>query len=280
MEQPSDKTLYLFRPQFGNEADIARLNMQHQVYSEVAQLFSPHFQPQGDETLLDIGCGPGGWVIDTAFKYPHTQIVGLDIDESAIRYATTRAKTQHTENVSFEVHDVTTGLPFQDESVDYVNISLANSFLLRDHWSRLLVECQRVLRPGGWLRSTEWLVTQTSSLAIFKTTQLFNKAIAQDGRRYVELAPFLEVLLKQAGFVTTPLNIHKIDFSENAPAHHVTAEMYYVAACLSLPFMLRYNDNITEEEAKELVEATQRDMMLPNFYGFCFLADLAAQKPI
>src|SRR5579884_969432 len=265
---------YIFRPEFGNEADIARLIGQYKAYTQVVQLFSPHCQLKGAETVLDIGCGPGCWAIDVAFQYPAMSVIGLDVDESAVRYAMTHATSSGHENVTFEVYDVTTGLPFSDASVDYIHLSLANSFLLKSQWPPLLAECYRVLKPGGWLRSVEWLCTQTSSFAIFRMTQLFNLALAQDGRRYVELAPHLESLLKNAGLVPAPLIVHVVNFSENTPAHRTIAESYYVSALLSSPFIFK-RGVASEEEIKRLIDETQRDMMLPGFYGLTTLTDIA-----
>lgn len=269
---------YIFRPEFGNEADIARLINQHNAYVQVVELFPPHFQPAGDETVLDIGCGPGGWAIDVAFRYPDMSVIGLDIDESAVQYAMARARSSGYENATFEVHDVTTSLPFSDASVDYINICLANSFLLKEQWPRLLADCRRVLRPGGRLRSIEWLCSQTSSFALFRMIQLLNFALAKDGRRYAELAPFLESLMKDAGLLPAPLTVHLINFSEDAPAHKIIAESYYIANHLFSPFILKQGI-ASEEEVKQLIEEVQRDMMLPHFYGLTTLTDMLAQKP-
>jgi ubiquinone/menaquinone biosynthesis C-methylase UbiE len=269
---------YLYRPEFGNEADIARLINQYSATIPVVKLFHPVFEPQGTETMLDLGCGPGSWVLDIAFRYPDTSLIGLDIDESAVRYAMARATSSGYENATFEVHDATTTLPISDASVDYVHLSLANSFLLKDQWPLLLAECYRVLRPGGWLRSIEWLSNPSNSLALQRSTRLFHQALTREGKRYVELAPCLRSLLKQAGFAPTALTIHSVDYSEGEPAHKALAEDIYVSSYLARPFEIAYG-LATQEEVEEISEGIQRDMMLPNFCGLLLLSDIAAQKP-
>ncbi len=269
---------YLYRPEFGNEADIARLIEQHRVYVQVVKLFSDVFHPNGDETVLDIGCGPGSWALDVAFKYQDMSIIGLDIDESAVSYAMMRAMTEHLENVSFEVHDATQRLPFGDESVDYINVSLVNSFLLKEQWPRLFAECYRILRPGGWLRSIEWFLNQSNSPAMRRGTRLLNQALEKDGKRYLELAPVLRPLLNKAGFVATPLSVHAVDFSEDAAAHRPLCEDIYVGTHLALPFIVK-QDIASKEEVKQVIEEMQSDMMLPGFYGVILLTAIAAQKP-
>src|SRR5690349_18872644 len=48
---------------------------------------------QGEEALrgvrdvLDIGCGPGGWVQRVARDYPHMQVTGIDLSTTMIAYA-------------------------------------------------------------------------------------------------------------------------------------------------------------------------------------------------
>ncbi len=188
------------------------------------------------------------------------------------------AKVEHAENATFEEHDATTPLPFRDESVDYINLSLAQSFLLKEQWPRLLAECRRILRPGGWLRSVEWIALQTNSQAHRKLNRMFSLALEKEGRRYVELAPFLLPLLKDAGLAATPLTIQVSDFSEDAPAHTVLAEDSYVGAHILVSFLVKHGV-ASEEEAKQTIEEMQRDMMLPGYYALVLLSDISAQKP-
>lgn len=279
MEASEPEKTYLYRPGHGNETDIARLIEQHRAFVQVIKLFPATFQPRGDENVVDIGCGPGSWALDAAFEHPHLQIVGLDIDERAIAYAMARAKIVHAENVSFEVHDATVGpLPFGDESIDYITLSLANSFLLKEHWPLLLKECQRILRPGGWLRSVEWLVTQSSSLAMHRLLRTFSVALEKDGRRYIELAPHLPSLLQQAGLVPSPIAVYTVNFSEDTPAHKAIAEDYYIGAHLAMPFNIKQGV-ASREELLQIISDMQREMMLPHFYGFVFLNECVARKP-
>lgn len=269
---------YLYRPESGNEADIARLITQYRAMIPVVKLFHPAFEPQGTETMLDLGCGPGSWVLDVAFTYPDTSLIGLDKDESAVRYAMARATSSGYENATFEVHDATTTLPLSDASVDYVNLSLANSFLLKEQWPLLLAECARVLRPGGWLRSVEWLSNPSTSLALQRSTRLFHQALTQEGKRYIELAPCLRLLLNQAGFAPTALTIQSIDYSDGEPAHQAIAQDIYVSSYLARPFEIAFG-LASQEEVEEISEAIQREMKLPHFCGLLLLSDIAAQKP-
>lgn len=277
MNQYSEESPYIFRPRFGQEADIARLGEQYAMLAQVIPLFSPHFTPHGDETILDIGCGPGGWALDVAFAHPHMRVVGLDLDERVIQHATFQARAQQRDQVSFEVADATHALPFRDESVDYIHLSLANSFVLREQWPLLFAECHRILRPGGWLRSIEWLVTQTSSSAAFQVLHAFQRAFVADGRRYTEPAVVLGHLLREAGMTPEPLAVHVLNFSESTPAHFQSRDDFYVGMSLAQPFVLT-STHMERELFERLLEEAQRDMMLPHFFGAAFFAENTASR--
>jgi ubiquinone/menaquinone biosynthesis C-methylase UbiE len=270
---------YIFRPEDGLETDIARLIEQYKFLFPIFNLFNDkYFTPtRGDETLLDVGCGPGSWALDVAFKYQDVSIIGLDIDEKAIAYATARAKVEHAENVSFEAHDATKGLPFKDESVDYININLANSFLLKSDWPRLFKECYRILRPGGWLRSIEWMTHQTSSPAIIRARQIFVEALLHEQRRFPEVAPFVRHLLQDAGLIPTPIEVHVLDFSEDSPAHKTSGDDLIIGFHLAAPYFIKMNV-ISQEECASLINEIQKDLMLPGFYAISLFCDISAQK--
>lgn len=277
-QQPQDETTYYFRPTHGHEADIARLVEQHRAIAQVVKLFPKHFKLRGDETILDIGCGPGSWLINVGFKYQDVSCIGIDISKDAVNYAMLRAKMERIDNVTFEVADATQTLPFSDESVDYINIALANSFLLKEQWPLLFAECARILRSGGWVRSVETLATQTSSDSQRATTRAFERAIASSGRRYNgEITSYISPMMVQAGLVPTPLMTEVLDFSEDTPAHHNMSEDCYIAATLGIPFAVK-SGVISEEELRQHIAGMQRDMQLPHFYGLVFFSDISAQK--
>src|SRR5260370_21869077 len=99
--------------------------------------------------VLDIGCGPGGWVHTVAQTYPQTQATGIDVSTTMITYAQAIAHVMRLGNAHFCVMDATRPLDFPDASFDLVNARLVSGFLLSEQWPLLLAECTRMLRPGG-----------------------------------------------------------------------------------------------------------------------------------
>src|SRR6266700_5789107 len=72
-----------------------------------------------DANILDLACGPGGWVLNLAFEHPCMEVTGIDISEPMIRYAQAQADVLNRINAHFFVMDVTNPLPFPDASFDY-----------------------------------------------------------------------------------------------------------------------------------------------------------------
>src|SRR5260370_27946624 len=115
--------------------------------------------------ILDIACGPGGWVLDVALEYPAIEVMGIDISQQMIDYANTQAQAQGFNNASFSVMDVTRLLDFPDNSFDLVNARFLG-FLPKVAWPKLVQECLRITRPAGLIRRTrgEWAVPHSPGI--------------------------------------------------------------------------------------------------------------------
>jgi len=111
---------------------------------------------RADQSILEVACGSGGTAVRIAERFG-VSVVGIDINESAVLAATTRARacTVH-DRVEFRVADANDALAFPDESFDalFCNDSINH---LRDR-PRVLAEWHRVLRPGGRCLYTDPIV--------------------------------------------------------------------------------------------------------------------------
>jgi arsenite methyltransferase len=113
---------------------------------------------EGDETVLDMGCGRGAVLLATAKRLPNGKAVGVDLwhaDQTDNSPSATLANAQ-VEGVQdrIELHTADmTALPFDDNSFDVIVSSLA-IHNIPDHDGRrhALQEAMRVLKPGGRLR--------------------------------------------------------------------------------------------------------------------------------
>lgn len=112
---------------------------------------------QGDETLLDLGCGRGAVLLAAAKRLPRGRAIGVDLwraDQTENSQQATLANAA-LENVAdrIEVHTADmTALPLADDSVDVIVSSLAiHNIPTHAGRRQTLDQAVRVLRPGGRL---------------------------------------------------------------------------------------------------------------------------------
>lgn len=123
-------------------------------------------EPVRYRRVLDVGCGAGYRLIAAAQAYPEIQLLcGVDTKTCLIERARQQASEQQvTERVEFQVMDALHMLEFPFGYFDLVNIQTGGYFLRTWEWSKLLMECRRVTRPGGTIRVLEqdFIGTSTS----------------------------------------------------------------------------------------------------------------------
>ena len=115
------------------------------------------------DTVLDLGCGRGGYGMEVA-RRSGAGLIGVDFSAIAIAQARSRIAGFGLETrAEFRVGDLTaTGLP--DGSVQAVMCIDAIQFA--DPPSAALLECRRVLEPGGRLVVTWWEARDRDEQAI------------------------------------------------------------------------------------------------------------------
>ena len=111
---------------------------------------------QGDEKILDLGCGSGILLIEAAKRLPQGKAHGIDLwqtkDQSGNRMEKTLSKAEAegvTHRIEIETGDIRS-LPYPDGTFDAVVSSLV-IHNIRDEQGReqALKEMLRVLKPGG-----------------------------------------------------------------------------------------------------------------------------------
>ena len=101
-------------------------------------------EPQRNETMLDVACGPGMMVCAFA---PHVRhATGIDLTPAMLEQARVARQAQGLTNVSWDRGDVT-ALPYADGSFDIVTCRY--SFHHFPDPRAVLMEMRRVCAPGG-----------------------------------------------------------------------------------------------------------------------------------
>jgi cyclopropane fatty-acyl-phospholipid synthase-like methyltransferase len=128
---------------------------------------------QGDERLLDLGCGRGAVLIAAARRLPAGRAVGVDLwskDQSGNGPEATLANAAAagvSDRVEVRTADMT-ALPFADGSFDVVTSALAiHNIPALEGRMRAVDEAMRVLRPGGQLIVADiWAMARTYAARI------------------------------------------------------------------------------------------------------------------
>jgi ubiquinone/menaquinone biosynthesis C-methylase UbiE len=89
-------------------------------------------------------CGAGSWLFELGTEFPSANFIGIDfspIIPTAIK----------PHNVSFVQGDILDGLPFEDDTFDFVHQRILFAAFSLDKWQSVINDMVRVLKPGGYL---------------------------------------------------------------------------------------------------------------------------------
>jgi ubiquinone/menaquinone biosynthesis C-methylase UbiE len=269
-----------------SSAEMARLIDQHHFLTEnMGGLFPPGVNPARFKRVLDLACGPGGWVQDVAYQYPDMQVIGVDIGMSMIDYARAICHVRRLHNAAFDMMDIRKPLSFDDNSFDFVNVRFLVYVLSPADWPGLIAECKRILKPGGILRLTEADGSDmTSSAAYERLLELSMSAARKHGRAFFPYGRFLGTmfvtghLLQQAGFEHIQRQAHVMDWSANSEAHHAQYANVQTGLVLGKQFVTS-SGITTPVEFDELYNQAIMDMQSAGFIASLIYISAWGTKP-
>ncbi|CAH1764378.1 15150_t:CDS:10, partial [Entrophospora sp. SA101] len=100
----------------------------------------------GGASVIDIGCGPATWLMFMAEEFPKSSFVGIDI-----MIDLNDSKKELPENLAIIEHNIFDGLPFPDDTFDFVHQKSMLGSLTIDQWPFVIDELIRITKPGGWI---------------------------------------------------------------------------------------------------------------------------------
>jgi ubiquinone/menaquinone biosynthesis C-methylase UbiE len=258
--------------------EMARLMLQDRLINEmVGGLFPEREDIDGIDSILDIGCGPGGWALDVARSYPKKKVTGIDISDMMLTYANEQKKLHNLGNIYFEKMDVRQKLAFPNQSFDLINIRAATGYIARRTWPYLLKECGRITRPGGSLRVSEVdRIGLTNSIPFEKYAYYFTHLLSKLEYGFAVdtytfgMSPMLEKILQEVGYSDIHMKSYVLDFSYGTAFHPIQLQNIQISFQSLQPRLIEM-EIAAQEELERTYEAAIQDMKSETFCGICYL---------
>ncbi|CAG8685327.1 5036_t:CDS:2, partial [Ambispora gerdemannii] len=107
--------------------------------------------------VVDIGCGPGVWLLDMAKKYPKSHFVGID-------FSPIFPTDGLPENLEFVNCNFLDGSPFNDSYFEFTHQKFMIAAYTEEQWEeKAIPELLRITKPGGWIEIEEGDAAITSN---------------------------------------------------------------------------------------------------------------------
>ncbi|KAJ7574879.1 S-adenosyl-L-methionine-dependent methyltransferase [Mycena floridula] len=183
-----------------DEPERDRLIFQHNILKRLFDnkiLFAPVELGPNDK-VLDVGTGPGLWVLDFA------KLVDTSVSMFAIDIESRLFPKGHPSNIQFSLESIT-NLPAEwTETFTFVHQRLLMIALQIPQWPIALKEIYRVLKPGGWVQLAEaaaWMEGEYPGKPCMQKLIAMHRRLTTARNVYIECARGIPDMLAQAGFV-------------------------------------------------------------------------------
>jgi ubiquinone/menaquinone biosynthesis C-methylase UbiE len=231
-----------------NQDEMTRLQIQDKMLTTGMGGVLPELSdPNVLRRVLDVGCGTGGWLLETALTYPMIErLVGADISGKVLAYARKEAATQQLDHrVEFQTMDALRVLNFPSSSFDLVNQRLGASWLRTWEWPKILAEYRRVCRSSGIIRITEGnVVIENNSPALTKLNSIALEAVYRSGRLFEAesdgLTGRLVHLMTRHGIHDVQTRVYTLVYQAGTNAHQCFYEDMVRFYHVGLPFLQKW----------------------------------------
>lgn len=256
--------------------ELDRLILQdHMTTTVMGGVLPEQEDPSKLRNVLDIGCGPGGWLLEVAQAYPYIQkLYGIDVSNAMIQHARQQAeqynmKTGPKERVEFLAMDALLVLEFPHDFFDLVNFRFGISFMRQWDWPKMLNEMNRVVKTGGIVRIVdgETNVLYTESKALHSFFELVTCAQFRAGHLFKEepsgLIDELPDLLIRHGFQKVESRESIIEYRSGTELGDTWIKDVMYMFHVLRPFLHRYG--CEPEDCDEICKQAIQDMQQPGF---------------
>jgi ubiquinone/menaquinone biosynthesis C-methylase UbiE len=270
-EKLRERSSTYFLQDWSKQKEMARLKIQDKMLTlGMGEVLPESVDPTLLRRVLDVGCGTGGWLIETAKRYPAIEkLVGADISNTMVAHARQEATAALLDGrVQFQAMDALGTLDFPASSFDLVNQRMGTSWVRTWEWKKLLAEYQRVSCPGGIIRITEPRVgVESNSPALNKLDKIFLETFYHSGRIFTAsndgLICELARLMAQHGIENIQTQVRTLVFEAGTEGgrnfYEDTRHLYRVC----LPFFHRWTR--VPDDYEQIYQQALKEMQEPGF---------------
>ncbi|MBE3559945.1 MAG: methyltransferase domain-containing protein [Ktedonobacteraceae bacterium] len=237
-----------------DEKEINRLDFQHYMlrYALRGNFLAPVDRP---ESILDVGCGTGRWMLEMAADFPQANIVGFDLNVPALDGSVIAFPS----NCTFRQGNLLAGLPFSASSFDFVHQRLLAFALPVQHWPVIIQELVRVTRPGGWIELVE--VDPLFKNQGPATRRMLDLIVQACGKRGIDLsiAHKLEALVKATGVIDVQSRVISIPVGDWGGRLGTMAKADFYAGNKTIAPLVATATGATMEEYYRLADAWMQE---------------------
>nr|CAG8470995.1 7833_t:CDS:2 [Entrophospora candida] len=164
----------------------------------------------GGATVIDIGCGPATWLMFMAEEFPKSTFVGIDIVIDL-----NDSKKELPGNLALIRHDILDGLPFPDDTFDFVHQKYMVQSLTIDQWSFVIDELIRITKPDGMIRESIEQKLINADKIIEITDQARNFPLGGDGMAGEMVRTTIVGSLENAGpYISTFIGVSLEEYND------------------------------------------------------------------
>jgi ubiquinone/menaquinone biosynthesis C-methylase UbiE len=234
--------------------ELNRLDFQHYMlrYALKGNYAAPLRQPR---EILDVACGTGRWAAEVATLFPQANIVGFDVTPPPVDAGATMTRP---DNFAFIQGNMLEGLPFPDNSFDFVHQRLVIVALPTSQWVRQVQELLRVTRPGGWVELVEGDLLPGGP-GISALNALGEQMSQKRGMSFGN-ASKVDEYLRLAGAKRVESQIVRLPVGQKAGRLGAMAETDYLAIYASVRAFLIGQGLITEEQYSRSLAQAQSEL--------------------
>jgi SAM-dependent methyltransferase len=235
--------------------------------------------------VLDVACGPGGWVHEMATRYPKIQLSGIDKNPYFISQA--RLITGGMRNVNFQVQDMLQMgqvPPFQPHSFDLIHMRFVAGEVHFQHFAGLIETLKRLIKPGGVIVWREAELALTSSPALDRLEAALLCALQHAGRSFAPgysltmgIGVWMRFWLRRAGFRNVRDLSIKVDVSYGTRSHSTFCEQILPLFQSSVRPLVLQTGILTERAYDDLLRDIGDEIVDKRFCGVVPIHTLAGQ---